>query len=52
MVYTADVEMRTGDGSSIGQLTMLQSVPRDGSDNIGPVMIDVRFLSTEGPNKI
>ena len=43
MVFNAEAEMRTGDGSVIGQLRLLQSIPRDQADNTvkGPVMIDV-----------
>ena len=43
MVYNAEAEMRAGDGSVIGQLRLLQSIPRDQADNTvkGPVMVDV-----------
>ena len=43
MVYNAEAEMRAGDGSIIGQLRLLQSIPRDQADNTvkGPVMVDV-----------
>merc|ERR1712078_601768 len=42
MVYNAEAEMRAGDGSLIGQLRLLQSIPRDQADNTvkGPVMVD------------
>ena len=45
MVYNAEAEMRAGDGSLIGQLRLLQSIPRDQADNTvkGPVMVDVRL---------
>ena len=42
MIFTAEAEMRSADGAVIGQLRLLQSIPRDGSDaTTGPVMIDV-----------
>ena len=43
MVYNAEAEMRAGDGSLIGQLRLLQSIPRDQADTTvkGPVMVDV-----------
>ena len=55
MVFNAEAEMRTGDGSVIGQLRLLQSIPRDQADNTvkGPVMIDVspNILGREGETK-
>ena len=41
MVYKAEVDMKTGDGSAVGKLRLLQSIPRDEAGIPGPVMIDV-----------